>query len=187
MTTIIGLSGSLRRTSFQTAILKAAAGMMPPGVTLEVRTLHGIPLYDGDAETASGIPAAVAKLKDEIAAAHGLLIAVPEYNNSFSGVLKNGLDWMSRPPGEAKRVFGGKPTAIAGATSGPFATLQAQTALLPVLRILGAELWTGSRLAVAKITASLDAEGNVADEELKKQIGAFAQGFAAWVVRHHRP
>ena len=187
MTTIIGLSGSLRRASYQTAILNLAAAHMPAGVTLKVRTLHGVPLYDGDEEAATGSPPAVAALKDEIAAAQGLFITVPEYNNSFAGVLKNGLDWLSRPPGEAKRVFTGKPVAIAGATAGNFATLQAQTAMLPILRVLGAELWTGSRLAIAKANAGIDAEGKVTDPEMQKQIIAFAQGFAAWVVRHHRP
>jgi chromate reductase len=102
MTTIVGLSGSPRRGSYNTALLRAAAGLVPAGVTLELRTLHGIPLYDGDAEATGGIPDAVAALKDAIAAADGLLVATPEYNNGMPGVLKNAIDWLSRAP----TVFG---------------------------------------------------------------------------------
>ena len=107
MTTIVGISGSLRRGSFNTALLRAGAALMPAGSTLAVETLHGVPLYDGDTEEETGIPARVAELKSAVAGAAGLLLVTPEYNNSFPGVLKNAIDWMTRPPADIKKVFGG--------------------------------------------------------------------------------
>src|SRR5262245_24276252 len=97
MITLVGISGSLRRGSFNTALLRAAAQLMPEGSELKVETIHGIPLYDFDVETADGVPERVKVLKDEIAAADGLLLVTPEYNNSIPGVLKNAIDWLSRP------------------------------------------------------------------------------------------
>src|SRR5262245_2336658 len=120
MAKLIGLSGSLRRGSFNTALLRAAADLMPDGAELSVHTVHGVPLYDADAEAAEGIPRSVTELKDAIAAAHGLVLATPEYNNSLPGVLKNAIDWLSRPPSDIKRVFGGKPVAILGTSPGGF-------------------------------------------------------------------
>ena len=116
--------------------------MAPEGVTIELRTLHGIPLYDGDVE-AQGIPEAVTKLREEIRAADALLISTPEYNNAIPGVLKNGLDWLSRPSGEGAKLFGGKPTGLVGATPGGFGTVQSQDALLSVLPHLRQRLLDG--------------------------------------------
>ena len=112
MTTIIGISGSLRKDSYNTLLLRAAAALAPAGVTLQIESLHGIPLYDGDVEAASGIPPAAAALKDLIAKSDGLLIATPEYNYSFPGVLKNAIDWLSRPGADIPRVFGGRKVAV---------------------------------------------------------------------------
>ncbi len=133
MTRILGLSGSLRSGSFNTQLLRVSASLLPKDATLDVVTLEGIPLYDGDLE-AKGIPPAVAALKDRLAAADALLIASPEYNHSIPGVLKNAVDWLSRPPKDIDRVFRAKPVALIGASPGSFGTARGQAAWLPVLR-----------------------------------------------------
>src|SRR5262245_43512711 len=97
MTTLLGISGSLRGGSFNTALLRAAAAAVPAGTTLELASLAGIPLYDGDVEAEQGQPAPVRALKDRIATCDGLVLATPEYNNSLPGVFKNAIDWLSRP------------------------------------------------------------------------------------------
>ena len=97
MTKIIGVSGSLRRGSFNSALLRAAAALMPVGVELKIESIEGIPLYNSDVEASEGIPTRVAELKQTIAEGSGLLLATPEYNNSMPGVFKNAIDWLSRP------------------------------------------------------------------------------------------
>jgi len=179
---IIALSGALRRGSYNTALLRAAVGMAPAGVTMELRTLHGIPLYDGDVE-AQGIPEAVTTLREEIRAADALLIGTPEYNNAIPGVLKNGLDWLSRPSGEGAKLFGGKPTGLIGATPGGFGTVQSQDALLSVLRAFGNDFWMAGRLMVSRAGSVFDAEGNLTDDKLREQLQHFVQGFVAFVQK----
>lgn len=115
MANIVGLCGSLRRGSFNAALLRAAAALPPDGSRIDAHTLHGVPLYDGDVEAAEGIPPAVATMKDAGAAADGLLLVTPEYNNGIPGVFKNAIDWMSRPGSDIARVFGGKPVTVIGA------------------------------------------------------------------------
>lgn len=179
MTTIIGLSGSLRRLSFNTALLRAAAAMMPAGAVLDVRTLHGIPVYNADDEAAAGTPPVVADLKNAVAAAQGLLLATPEYNHSIPGGLKNGIDWLSRPPSDIKRIFGGKPVAIIGVSNGAFATVLSQAAWLPVLRALGVSVWAGGRLAVPRGGSAFDQNGELIDEGIRDQLRTFVAGFVA--------
>lgn len=177
MLTLIGISGSLRRGSYNSAVLRAAAAAMPPESTLQIESIAGIPLYDGDVESASGVPEAVARLKDAIAAGDGLLLCSPEYNNSLPGVAKNAIDWLSRPPADIARIFGGKPVAIAGASPGGFGTVLAQNAWLPVFRTLGAELWSGGRLAVARAGSVIDMNGEITDAATRDNIARFVAGF----------
>ncbi|MGH9869710.1 MAG: NADPH-dependent FMN reductase [Candidatus Polarisedimenticolia bacterium] len=182
MATIIGLAGSLRLGSYNAALLRAAAEMAPAGSRIEIETLAGIPLYDGDAETRDGIPAPVTQLKDRIAAASGLLLATPEYNNSMPGVFKNAIDWLSRPPADIARVFGGKPVALMGATPGAGGTRLAQTAWLPVLRTLGTRPWYGKSLYVAQAGQVFDAAGTLQDERTRKVLQELVNGFVAFTA-----
>jgi NAD(P)H-dependent FMN reductase len=183
MTTILGISGSLRRGSFNTALLRAAVELMPSDVKLETATLHGIPLYDGDVEAESGLPAAVSALKERLLGADGLLLATPEYNNSIPGVLKNAIDWLSRPPSDIPRVFGNRPVAIMGASPGPFGTVLSQAAWLPVLRTLGMRAWFGPRVQVSHAPKVFDEGGRLTDDALRTRLQGFLAGFVEF-VRH---
>ena len=180
---IIGISGSLRRASFNTALLHAAAGVTPAGSTIDIRSIAGIPLYDGDVEARDGIPGEVSAVKDAIAGADGLLIVTPEYNNSIPGVLKNAIDWLSRPPADIKRVFGGRPVAIIGATPGLGGTRLAQAAWLPVLRTLGTAPWFGGGLLVASAATVFDAEGRIVDDAIRARLETFVKGFVEFADR----
>ena len=137
MATIVGLAGSLRRTSFNAGLLRAAAELAPSGTTIEIASIREIPLYDGDVER-EGLPVPVHALKERIAAADGLLLATPEYNNSVPGVLKNAIDWLSRPL--ATSPLRNKPAAVIGASTGMFGAVWAQAELRKVLRAVGARV-----------------------------------------------
>ena len=178
MTKIVAISGSLRKGSYNTALLHAAADAAPEGTRVEIATIRDIPLYDGDVEAQSGVPAPVRDLKDRIAGAEGLLLVTPEYNNSIPGVFKNAIDWLTRPPGDISRVFGGCSVALMGATPGRGGTLLAQTAWLPVLRTLGMRPWFGPRLLVSGVNRGFDEQGQLIDEALRSQLQAFVAGFA---------
>jgi chromate reductase, NAD(P)H dehydrogenase (quinone) len=179
--TLIGISGSLRRGSFNSSVLRAAAYLMPAESELRIASIADIPLYNWDIENTSGIPEPVARLKDAIAGADGLLLVSPEYNNSIPGVTKNAIDWLSRPPADIPRVFGGKSVAIAGASPGGFGTILSQNAWLPVFKTLGAELWPGARLLVSRAGSVIGANGEIADAATRENIGKFVNGFVAHV------
>ena len=179
MIDLLGVSGSLREASFNTALLRAAAKVLPEGVSLEVATLKGIPLYDGDLEAAQGIPEAVVALRERVLACDGLLLASPEYNNGIPGVFKNAIDWLSRGE-EAKRVFGDRPVAVIGASPGGFGTILAQAAWLPVLRTLGTRSWHGGRLMVSRAGKVFDGNGELVDDAVREQLRTFLAGFAAF-------
>jgi chromate reductase len=177
---LVGISGSLRRDSYNTRLLKAAQKLMPEGATLELHSIAGIPLYNADDEDSQGLPQTVVALKQAVIAADGLLIATPEYNNSIPGVLKNTIDWLSRPPADIAEVFGGRPTAIIGATPGNFGTILSQNAWLSVMRTLGANLWTGGRLMAPRAATLFDDAGELSDEALTKRLQSFVLGFVAY-------
>jgi chromate reductase, NAD(P)H dehydrogenase (quinone) len=181
MTKLLGISGSLRKGSFNTALLRVAADMLPSETTLDVRTLHGVPLYDADLETSTGIPPMVAALKDAFAAADGVVLVTPEYNNSIPGVFKNGVDWLSRPPADVPRVFAGKCIAVIGASPGGFGTILSQNAWLPVLRTLGTRPWFGSKLMVSRAGSIFDDAGMLKDLTIRKQLQEFLSGFVDFV------
>ena len=180
MSKILGISGSLRSGSFNTGLLKAAVQLIE-GATLEIASIRGIPLYDGDIEEKEGIPQTVQDLKARLIAADGLLLATPEYNNSLPGVLKNAIDWLTRPPKDVPKVFGGKPIAVIGATPGGFGTVLAQDAWLSVSRTLRTRPWFGGRLVVSQADKLFNETGELVDEAVSKQLKDFLRGFVAFI------
>jgi chromate reductase len=182
MTKVLGISGSLRRASYNSALLRAAARLMPLDASLEIASLRGIPLYDGDVE-AQGIPAIVSQLKEALIAADGVLLATPEYNNGIPGVFKNTIDWLSRPSSDIKRVFGGRSFAIMGASAGGFGTILSQAAWLPVLRTLGTQVWFGGRLLVSRSASVFDESGAIKDGAVEEQLKQFLAGYVAFLRR----
>lgn len=181
MTSIVGISGSLRAGSLNSALLRTAVELVPGGASIEIGDISGIPLYNGDVEAASGLPASVSSLKDRLADADGILIVTPEYNASIPGVLKNALDWLSRPGSDIARVFGGKPVAVMGATPGGLGTINAQQAWLPVLRAFRTRPWFGESMMVSRAHELFDADGRLADQATRERLEAYLRKFAAFV------
>src|SRR5262245_26852857 len=182
MPTIVAIAGSLRASSYNDALLRAAIAASPPGIEVVAASIRGIPLYDGDVEAATGIPEVVQELKGQIAACDGLLLVTPEYNNSIPGVFKNAIDWLSRPVSDIPRVFGGRKVALMGATPGRGGTMLAQNAWLPVLRVLGMRPWFGPGLYVASAGSVFDASGVIVDEKVQALVKKFMAGFAEFVA-----
>lgn len=183
MPKMIGIAGSLRRGSYNAALLRAAAGLAPEGTDVEILSIRGIPLYDGDVEAESGVPGIVERLKETIAGADGLLLVTPEYNNSMPGVLKNAIDWLTRPPRDIPRVFGDKPVGVIGATPGRGGTRLSQTAWLPVLRTLGTRPWFGKQLYVAGAGSVFDERGELVDAKIRELLQAYMEGFSGALHR----
>jgi chromate reductase, NAD(P)H dehydrogenase (quinone) len=186
MTKLLGISGSLRRGSYNSMLLRAATQLMPPDSTLDVATIRGIPLYDADVE-AQGFPPTVTQLKEAVAGADGVLLVTPEYNNSIPGVFKNAIDWLSRPPADVRRVFSGRPFALIGASNGYFGTTLSQTAWVPVLRTLGTQPWFGARLMVARAGNVFDESGALKDAAVEEQLKRFLEGYVGFVRRCAAP
>lgn len=183
MPQLIAISGSLRRGSYNTALAHALGARAPQGCEVEVVTPAGIPLYDGDLEAEQGVPSEVESLKDRVAAADGLILVTPEYNQGVPGVMKNTIDWLSRPPADIGRVFGDRAVALCGATPGGAGTRSAQYALLPTLRTLGTRVWSGKMLYVSGAGNVFDDQGTLVDENIAKRADDFIAGFCHFTQR----
>jgi chromate reductase len=176
---ILGISGSLRRDSHNTALLRAAAELLPPGAELEIFDgLKAIPPYDADDDVPGAHDPAVVALKDAIERADALLIATPEYNHSIPGVLKNALDWVSRPVNE--NVVRGKPVAVIGASTGLFGAVWAQAEARKVLGAIGAEV-VDRELPVMQAHMQFDEYGNLHEEDLRGQLADHVAALVAAV------
>ncbi|HYX65886.1 MAG TPA: NADPH-dependent FMN reductase [Burkholderiales bacterium] len=178
---IIGIAGSLRSGSFNASLLRAAVEECPKEATIEVESIRGVPLYDGDVE-AQGFPSKVSELKEKIAEAQALLLVTPEYNNSIPGTFKNAIDWLTRPPADVPRVFKGKPVGVIGASPGAYGTVLSQTAWLQVLRTLRTRPYHGELLYVGNAAKVFDASGKLVDETIRKRLRAYLEGFVAFIA-----
>lgn len=181
MTTIIGLSGSLRKGSFNAGLLRAAAEGAPAGCRVDIESIRDIPLYDADLEAASPPPAVLA-LQKKIDAADGLLLVSPEYNSSIPGVFKNAIDWVSSFPSGGAKIFRGLPVGLIGASPGAMGSVNAQTAWLPVFRALAVKPYLGGTLYVAGARSRFDEGGDLTDAETRERLAQWMAGFAAFVA-----
>ncbi len=174
---LIAISGALRKASTNTGLLRALKEVAPPHVTIDIATLHGIPLYDGDLESASGKPKAVKDLDLRIRAADGVVISTPEYNFSIPGVLKNATDWLSRggSPFKWKRV------GIIGSADGPLGTGRSQYHLRQNLQALEAITIPKPEFFAGNASTKFDADGNLTDEDTKMRLLKWLAAFAEWV------
>jgi NAD(P)H-dependent FMN reductase len=163
--------------------LRAASESAPDGCIVTIGSIKEIPLYNADVEESQGIPGVVEDLKNLIASADGLLLSTPENNNSMPGVFKNAIDWLTRPPEDRLRVFRNKPVGLMGATPGNFGTAFSQYAWLPVLRVLGTQVWSGRLMWVSGAMKKFDAEGNVIDDGVRTQLMKYMSGFTEFVSR----
>jgi chromate reductase len=176
---ILGIAGSLRRQSYNRSALRAARQLTPEGVTLDIFEIDGLPGFNEDEE--KNPPAKVVELKKRIRAADALLIVTPEYNYSIPGVLKNAIDWASRPYGDS--AWSGKPAAIMGASVGPFGTARAQYHLRQVFVALNVLPINQPEVMIGNAAERFDAQGNLTDERTKKNIRQLLQNLAGWTQR----
>lgn len=176
----VGFAGSLRRASFNRALLHAAVELAPDEMNVEVFDLRPVPLYNADVE-AAGDPEPVAALKAVIRGADLLVIATPEYNHGLPAVTKNAVDWASRPP--RPQVLDGKPVAILGTSPGRLGTVSAQRALRESLSALNAYVMPQPRLLLAGASELFDGDGQLVDEGTRSRLAAFMEAAAAWGAR----
>jgi chromate reductase len=177
---ILGIAGSLRRASFNRGLIRAATQVAPPGISVTAFELHELPMYDGDLE-AEGDPTPVSALKRAIGEADALLLATPEYNHCVPGVLKNAIDWASRPPRAA--VLTGKPVAVMGASPGRGGTARAQAQLRDGLTFTGSLVLPLPELLVPLAGAKFDERGDLVDEGTRVEIRDLLVALAAWTRR----
>jgi len=177
---ILGIAGSLRAGSLNRALLRAAADLAPAGMTIERFDLGQVPLYNGDVE-AAGDPPGVAAFKQAIAAADAVLIATPEYNHGVPGVMKNAIDWASRPPRVAP--LGGKPVGLIGASPGATGTARGQSQLRQAFEFTNSFCMPQPELLVARAHEKFDADGRLTDAETAKYLERYLGAFADWVRR----
>lgn len=177
---VLGITGSLRTGSYNRALLTAAEERLPEGIHLRIFELHGIPLFNQDLES-GGFPQPVVELHEAVRSADALLFAVPEYNYSMSGVLKNAIDWASRPPG--KSPLAGKPAAVMGATQGLMGTARAQSHFRQVCHGVDLRLLNRPEVLVAQAQNKFDASGRLIDEATGKRIVALLESLKDWTIR----
>lgn len=180
---ILGIAGSLRRGSYNRAALRAATQLVPEDTTLETFELDGIPAFNQDEE--QNPPAKVVELKRRIREADALLIVTPEYNYSIPGVLKNAIDWASRPYGDS--AWNGKPAAIIGASVGTIGTARAQYHLRQMFVFLNVFPINQPEVMIGNASERFDAEGNLTDETTKEFIRQLLQNLTDWTRRIQQP
>ena len=175
---LVGIAGSLRAQSFNHLLLQATQKLLPEYVTLEIATLHDVPLFNQDVE-AQGVPEGVLHLRERIHQADALLIATPEYNHAVPGVLKNAIDWLSRSGPQGERPLSGKPLAILGATPGGFGTVHAQTQLRSIAQALNMYTLNRPEVLVSRVHTKFDGE-HLVDQTTRDQLRQMVEALVQW-------
>lgn len=178
---VLAIAGSLRRGSYNRALVKAAGEIAPQHMEIQILDLHDIPLYNADVEE-EGYPPEVLRLQNAIADSDALLIATPEYQHGVPGVLKNAIDWASRPPGKAAII--GKPVAIMGATPGAWGTARSQSQLRQILTSNNCPMVSRPEILVAQAAERIDENGTLTHEPTRKFIGKLLDALADLIRRH---
>lgn len=173
---ILGIPGSIRRQSYNVSALRAAQTLAPDGVALNIFDIGGIPAFSEDEE--KNLPSKIMEFKKQIREADAILFATPEYNYSISGVLKNAIDWASRPYGDS--AWSGKPAAIMGATVGTLGTSRAQYHLRQICVTLNMPVVNKPEVMISNASKLFDAEGNLTDESTKKHIRSLLESLVEW-------
>src|SRR5688572_1770438 len=181
---VLGIAGSLRKASFNRALLRAAQELAPKEMEITTFDLAPIPSYNEDVEK-QGDPPPVAALKEAIRAADALLVVSPEYNFGIPGVLKNAIDWASRPPG--KSPLNGKPAAIMGASQGTGGTIRMQMALRQTFLFTETYVLLKPEVLVARAQDKFDAEGRLTDEKTREFVGKLLAALVPWAQKFPRP
>ena len=177
---MVGFAGSLRRASYNRALLRAAAELAPSALHIALHELDAIPLYNGDVE-AAGAPASVVQLRDVIRRSDGLLIATPEYNHGVPGVLKNAIDWLSRPPRDS--ALNGKVAALMGASPGMTGTARGQSQLRQAFVFTNTYALLQPEVLVARAHEKFDSDGRLTDQATRDFLATFLQQFADLIAR----
>lgn len=181
---IVGIAGSLRKASWNRGLIRAAMEQLPDGVEMVELDLGLVPLFNQDVED-QGDPPSVIALKDVIRLADALLIATPEYNNGMTGVLKNAIDWSSRPARSS--VLRDKPTAVIGVSPGAGAAARAQQQVRDALIYTGGCVLPEPELLIGGALDKFDADGNVTDPKLREQVAQVAAALRDWAERIRMP
>jgi chromate reductase, NAD(P)H dehydrogenase (quinone) len=175
---VLGFAGSLRQASHNRALLRTAKELTPPELNIEIFDLLPIPMFNEDVE-AKGDPESVQNFKKKIGEADGLLIATPEYNYGIPGVLKNAIDWASRPPG--KSTLYGKPAAIMGASQGAGGTIRSQLALRQTFLFVEVHTMLKPEILIASSRDKFDDKGNLSDQRTREFLIKFLKSFVSWI------
>lgn len=177
---VLGIAGSLRQGSYNRGLLRAAQALAPDGMTIDIFDLEAVPLYNGDVE-AKGDPEGVATFKQAIRQADAVLMATPEYNHGVPGVMKNAVDWASRPPKDA--ALNVKPVAIMGASPGITGTARGQSQLRQAFEFTNSFAMPQPELLVFRAGDKFDDQGELTDEATRKVLASFLAAFADWIRR----
>lgn len=180
---VVGIAGSLRRASYNRALLCAAQQLAPPSLRIEIEELEDLPIFNADLDGASP-PEAVARLRQAVQAADGLLLVTPEYNHGVPGVMKNAIDWLSQPLRES--VLDGKPTALMGASTGLAGTARGQSQLRQAFVLTNTPAMLRPEVLVGRAQDKFDATGRLTDEGTRRFVASFLEQFAVWIRREQR-